>query len=147
MKLLVDLRVLMAYAFKEDPDHQHAEAFFDSVEKERIEIYVVSSIIFEAEALWLAGKVDVPLEDWLSFVSDIMTSPVLTRIEINETLYASHVKLYRKFGGEFTYFDSFHAAATTVTRYPLVTTDSKLLKATGIPTKDLRKYSVNLPTI
>lgn len=141
MKLIADLQVLMAYAFKEDPNHQHAEAFFDIVEKEKTEIYVVSSIIFEAEAVWLAGKVDVPLEEWLSFISDIITSPVLNKIEINKDLYDSHVKFYNKFGGSLTYFDSFHAAAAKIEGYPLITTDSKLLKNTKIPTKDLRTYA------
>jgi len=106
-----------------------------------MEIHVVSSIIFEAEALWLAGKVNVPLQEWLSFISDIVTSPVLSKIEIDEKLYANHVKLYRKFGGDFTYFDSFHAAAAMTTRYPLLTTDSKLLSASEIPTKNLKTYS------
>jgi len=139
MKFLLDLRVLIAYAFRDDPDHPHAEAFFNSMEKERNEVYVVSPIIFEAEALWLAGKVDVPFEEWLSFITDIITSPILIRIEVDEGLYANHAKLYRKFGGDFTYFDSFHAAAAMVTHYTLVTTDSKLLKAMGVSAKDLRE--------
>jgi len=141
MKLLVDLRVLMAYAFKDDPDHQHAEAFFNSAEKEKTEINVVTPIIFEAEAVWLAGKVDIPLQEWLSFISDIITSPVLNKIEVNKDLYDKHVKLYKKFGGNLTYFDSFHAATAIITNYPLVTTDSKLLKTAEIPTKNLKTYT------
>lgn len=141
MAFLIDLGVLMAYAFKEDPAHQHAEAFFNSVEKEKVEIYVVSSIVFEAEAVWLAGKTSLPLEEWLSFISDIVASPVINKVEIDEDVYANHLKLYKKFGGDFTYFDSFHAAAALATRYPLVTTDSKLLRAAEIPTKDLKEYS------
>jgi len=143
MKLLVDLRVLMAYAFKDDPDHQHAEAFFNSAEKEKTEINVVTPIIFEAEAVWLAGKVDIPLQEWLSFISDIITSPVLNKIEVNKDLYDKHVKIYKKFGGNLTYFDSFHAAAAIITNYPLVTTDSKLLKTAEIPTKNLKTYTTS----
>lgn len=141
MKLIADLRVLMAYAFKEDPNHQHAENFFDTAEKEKTEIYVVSSIIFEAETVWLARKVDIPLEKWLSFISDIITSPVLNKIEIDKDLYDSHIKFYNKFGGSLTYFDSFHAAAAKTKGYPLITTDLKLLKTTEIPTKDLKTYT------
>jgi predicted nucleic acid-binding protein len=131
----------MAYAFKKDPNHQHAEVFFNSAEREKIEIYVVTSIIFEAEAVWLAGKVDVPLEEWLSFISDIITSPVLNKIEVNKEIYKRHVRLYRKFGGDLTYFDSFHAAAAMVTNYSLVTTDSKLLKSAEVPTINLEAYT------
>lgn len=143
MKLLVDLRVLMAYAFKDDPDHQHAEAFFNSAEKEKTEINVVTPIIFEAEAVWLTGKVDTPLEEWLSFISDIITSPILNKVEVNKDIYDKHVKLYKKFGGTFTYFDSFHAAAAIITNHPLVTTDSKLLKTAEIPTKNLKDYATS----
>jgi len=139
---LIDLRVLMAYAFREDPDHQYAEAFFNSVEKDRVEVYVVSSIVFEAEAVWLTGKTNVSLEEWLSLISDIIASPVINKIEIDEDLYVNHVKLYKKFGGELTYFDSFHAAAALVTHHPLVTADSKLLEAAEIPTKDLKTFLV-----
>jgi len=141
MKLLVDLRVLIAYAFKDDPDHQHAETFFNSAEKEKNEINVVTPIIFEAEAVWLTGKVDVPLEEWLSFISDIITSPVLNKVEVNKDIYDKHVKLYKKFGGNLTYFDSFHAATAIITNHPLVTTDSKLLKTAEIPTKNLKTYT------
>ncbi|KPV62382.1 MAG: PIN domain protein [Candidatus Bathyarchaeota archaeon BA1] len=135
LRYLVDLRVLMAYAFKGDPNHQHAEVFFNFAEKEKAEIYVATSIIFEAEAVWLAGKVDTPFEEWSSFISDIITSPVLNKIEIN------HAKLYKRFGGNLTYFDSFHAATSMTMGHTLITTDSKLLKTAGIPTKDLRTYT------
>ena len=141
MKFIADLRLLMAYAFKEDPHHQNAEAFFNSAEKEKAEIFVVTPIILEAEAVWLAQRVDVPLTEWLSFISDIITNPVLNKIEIDSNIYENHVKLYKKFGGNLTYFDSFHAAAAIATGNPLVTTDSKLLKAKEIPTKDLKMYT------
>lgn len=140
MKYLVDLRVLMAYAFKEDINHQHAEAFFNSAEKEKAEIFADTSIIFEAEAVWLAEKVDALLEEWISFISDIITTPILGKIEINKEVYDNHVKLYKRYGGKLTYFDSFHAAAAIVTGYPLITTDSKLLSSPEIPTIDLRTY-------
>lgn len=140
MSFLVDLRVLMAYAFEGDPNHLEAEGFFKRVEVEKSEIYVVTSMIFEAEAVWLAGKVDVPLKEWLMFVSDIVASPVLNKIEVDKDVYSNHVRLYKKFGGKLSYFDSFHAAAAIATKYPLVTTDAQLLDTPEIPTKDLKTY-------
>lgn len=141
MKFLVDLHILMAYAFKDEPNHVEAEEFFKHAEKEKAEIHVVTPIIFEAEAVWLAGKIDVPLKEWLLFIYDIIASPVLNKIEVNEDIYNNHIKLYKKFGGKLTYFDSFHAAAAITTKYPLITTDVQLLKTLEIPTQNLKTYT------
>ena len=74
MKYLVDLRVLIANAFTGDKDHKYADSFFSRAEKEDAEVFASEFIILEAEAVFLAKRVDVSLEEWTDFVKDIIES-------------------------------------------------------------------------
>lgn len=140
MKYLVDLRTLIAHAFTEDKDHKHADSFFSKAEKEDAEVFVGEFVILEAEAVFLAKRVDVSLEEWLHFVTDLIESPAIGKIPINTAIYDTHAKLYKGFGGRLGYFDSYHGATAKVTGVPLVTSDEQILSTPDIPAKDLRKF-------
>ena len=138
--LLIDLRVLIAYAFKEDPDHHHAESFFAYAEEEGVDVCLVAPAVLEAEAVWLAGKIKVSKEEWFRFVEDIVKSTLLRKIPLNPQIYREHLKTYRKLGGDYTYFDSFHTAAARALDTPIVTTDQRILNDTSVPSKDLHNF-------
>jgi predicted nucleic acid-binding protein len=140
LMLLIDLRVLIAYAFKEDPDHHYAEVFFAYAEEEDIDVCLAAAAVFEAEAVWLAGKITVSKEEWFRFVEDIVKSTLLRKIPLTSQIYREHLKTYRKLGGDYTYFDSFHIAAARALDMPIVTTDQRMLNDTSVPSKNLHDF-------
>jgi len=141
MSRVIDLVTLLAYSFTEDSFHQNAENFFNWAEEEKIELLVIGTVVLEAEAVYLAGKIPVSSEDWIAFIDDILTSPILNRVMLDKAIFREHLELYRGWKkGQFSYFDSFHGALAKVREIPLVTTDKVLLKESSIPTEDLRKF-------
>jgi len=140
LRLLIDLHVLMAYAFEEDPDHPYAESFFIFADKEDVEVCLVAPAILEAEAVWLAGKVKVSKEEWFKFVEDIVKSTLFRKIPLTQQIYREHLKTYRKLGGDYAYFDSFHTAAAKALNTPIVTTDERMLNDKNVPAKNLHNF-------
>ncbi len=141
MSRVIDLVTLLAYSFAEDSFHQNAENFFNWAEEEKIELLVIETVISEAEAVYLAGKIPVSSEDWIAFIDDIFSSPILKRVMLDNVIFREHLDLYRGWEkGQLSYFDSFHGALAKTRAIPLVTTDKMLLKESSIPTEDLRKY-------
>ncbi|MEM2146071.1 MAG: PIN domain-containing protein [Candidatus Jordarchaeaceae archaeon] len=140
-KRLIDLTVLIAYSFEGDPNHKNAESFFQKVESEGMQVSIMSTMPMEAEAIWMARKIDVDLRSWLQFIEDVLENPLLQKIPLTPELFAEHTKQYRLFGGKYTYFDSFHVAAARILKQKLVTTDKQILGDADIPSEDLKNYA------
>ncbi|MHA1578915.1 MAG: hypothetical protein ACTSUQ_04685 [Candidatus Freyarchaeota archaeon] len=139
-KRLIDLTVLIAYSFLGDRNYKHAERFFEKAEREKMQISVVSTVALEAEALWMAGKIDVELEPWLRFIEDILRNPLLQKVHLTREIFSEHTKNYRLFGGKYTYSDSFHIAAAKILQQKLVMTDRRILRDSSVPSEDLKTY-------
>lgn len=139
-KRLIDLTVLIAYSFMGDKNHKHAEHFFEKAEREKMQVSVVSTVVMEAEALWMTGKIDVELEPWLRLIEDILRNPLLQKIPLTPEIFSEHAKNYRLFGGKYTDFDSFHVAAAKILQQKLVTTDRRILRDSSVPSEDLKTY-------
>jgi len=137
---IINLVTLISYAFGDHRHHAFAERFFDKAEKEEFKIYLLDVTTIEAEMLFLSGKVRVSFSEWRNFIETVLRHPLLDKIILSSEIFGEHAKLYKGYGGRFTYFDSFHAAAAKTLAIKLVTTDDDLLKDKEIPTEDLRSY-------
>ncbi len=140
MNYLIDLNVLLAYSFELHNEHESADRFFTLAENEEWSIHLSSIAILEAETLFLSGKVNVEREEWLNFIHDILTSPVLRIIEISPKIFLYHTFYYRGYGGKYSYFDSFHVATARETSLPLATLDNKILAEKTIKAVNLRDF-------
>lgn len=140
--ILIDLSVFLAYTFKDDELHPNAERLISEVEEKQAEkpsLYISECVPYEAEALFLSGKAQVPIHSWTPVVSRLWQDPLFPRLPASSRVYAEHLRYYRGTGGRFTYFDSFHAATSKVSGIPLVTNDGDLLAEPSITTIDLAK--------
>ncbi len=139
-KLLLDLTTIISAAFKGERYHENATRLYESAQRGLIKFFVLDILILEAEYLYLTGKIRVKREKWQSFILDILENPRIELIMIDREIFKEHIRLYRGYGGKYTYFDSFYAAAAITHDLKLVTTDRKLLEDGEVPTEDLRKY-------
>lgn len=140
MNYLIDLNVLLAYSFELHSEHKSADRFFTLAENEEWSIHMSSIAVLEAETLFLSRKVDVEREEWLNFIHDMLTSPILRIIEISPKIFLYHTSYYKGYGGNYSYFDSFHVATARETSLPLVTLDNKILAEKTIKTVNLRDF-------
>lgn len=69
-----------------------------------------------------------------------MKSTLLKKIPLTPQIYREHLKTYRKLGGDYTYFDSFHTAAARALDKPIVTTDQRMLNDTNVPSRNLHNF-------
>jgi hypothetical protein len=70
-------------------------------------------------------------------VSRLWHDHLFPRLPATPRVFDEHLHYYKGTGGRLTYFDSFHAATSKVSRFPLVTSDGDLLSEPSISTIDL----------
>ncbi|MDG7020239.1 MAG: PIN domain-containing protein [Nitrososphaerota archaeon] len=138
--VLIDVDVFVAYAMEEDELHPNAERLMGEIERKnsKAPLYVSDAAPYEAEALFLSGKVRVASGSWQAVVSRLWHDPLFPRLPATPRVFDEHLRYYKGAGGRLTYFDSFHAATSKVTGIPLVTTGHDLLSEPSISTIDLR---------
>lgn len=137
--VLIDLGVFLAYTFDGDELHPNSERLMKEIERKKGEapLYISDSTPYEAEALFLSGKANVTAGSWQAVVSRLWQDPLFPRLPATSRVFDEHLRYYRRTGGKFTYFDSFHAATSKVSGIPLVTSDGDLLSEPSISTIDL----------
>ncbi|MCD6480015.1 PIN domain-containing protein [Candidatus Bathyarchaeota archaeon] len=139
-ELLLDLTTIISAAFRGERYHENAARLYESAQRGLLKLHVLDILILEAEHLYLTGRVRVDGREWQSFILDILENPRIELIMMDREIFKEHLRLYREYGGKYTYFDSFYAAAAITHNLKLVTTDRRLLEDEEIPTEDLRKY-------
>lgn len=139
--VLVDVDVFLAYTLEEDELHANAERLMEAIEQKENEapLYISDAAPYEAEALFLSGKVPIASGSWQAVVSRLWHDPLFPRLPATARVFDEHLRYYKGTGGRLTYFDSFHAATSKVSGLPLVTSDGDLLSEPSISTIDLSK--------
>ena len=140
--VLIDVDVFLAFTMADDELHPNAERLMGEIELKKGEapLYVSDAAPYEAEALFLSGKVRVASGSWQAVVSRLWHDPLFPRLPATPRVFDEHLRFYKGSGGRFTYFDSFHAATAKVSGLPLVTSDGNLLSEPSISTIDLRSF-------
>lgn len=126
--------------FADDDLHPNASRLMQEVERKGSITYISEVTPYEAEALLLSGRVSVPLQSWNSFAVRLWYDPLFPRIPVTGKVFHEHLDFYRKRGGRFTYFDSYHLATSKVSGLPIVTPDKEMLSENSVSSIDLAEF-------
>jgi predicted nucleic acid-binding protein len=138
--VVLDLATLLAYLFAGDKLHEPAIRLFEEIERNGVKTYISEVVPYEAETLSITGNIPAHASAWSSFVSRLWQDPLFPRLPMTAKVFAEHLHFYRRTGGRFTYFDSYHLAASKVTGMPIVTSDKEILSDDSVSSIDLAEF-------
>ena len=138
--ILLDLASILAYVFAGDKLHESASRLIQEVETKDIRTYISEVTPYEAEALFLSGKVSVLGQAWNSFAARLRQDPLFPRIPVTPRIFSEHLSYYGKSGRGFTYFDSYHLATCKVSGLPIVTSDRAMLSDDSVESINLADF-------
>jgi predicted nucleic acid-binding protein len=85
--MFLDTSGLLAYHYRTEPQHQHAEVFFEAADRKVTTNYVLAEFVAVADA---RGLPRVPA---LRFLADLVSNPTVEVVWVDENLHAEAVEL------------------------------------------------------